>query len=763
MSAPDMFEVEDLGPSQREPLPRQSIGSRRPSSINHPDSRSQNSEEHRPLAAGRDNEPSDGSVETSENEYQLEDLSEPPTATGIILRKAVPPPGTSNTKDTTGQKKDRENVFWIWKEELLLLVVAAGFFAGICRILYIYDEKELPHWDDLGITLNTLISIIATIFRASLAIITFEILAQLKWDWISSGSFRPMQQVQVFDSASRGILGCLRLIPIIAIQHPLALAAIFVTVSSIGIGSFTQQSIQTFQCRLPIQSLDYPATITTVNYAEFSDSWAGGIYYETGLDMKLKLAMKDAILSSREYSSLFSCPSGNCTFPTYSNGGGYSRSNQTSHASVGFCSRCSDIKKLVRGPEPLNSSASSRPRNLTVVYSLPNDLTVYKPKRMEIIYWPRLGGEDNLVLNTRTETNIDWAHEALDNEFLNRARWAAVNITILGASKDGCNDHQNGTFTCHEGCNEETESADSCRYSDHLHQFERPINLAAAVCTLYPCIKYFTAEVEDGQIHEKVEWDIPLRRERLDTPSFRRLWQGIMQPCLVNGTVYTSANASSPPGKIPNPAPVLFHIDDWVTENPRSVSEFVNVTVPADCIVELPTYILDSLRDEIRATYNTNCTMGHQPWARVECVQHQSSGDSSESHLATLMTDGTTSVSAIDKAMDSITTRLTNEIREVGTGPFGNPNPKVKGLVWETRACVHIEWYWLIFPGALLIMCAILLATIMVTDAKKKHVWKSSILPFLLKDHPGIQSLSIKGVAKVADGYEVKMETKNTV
>ncbi|KAH7003007.1 hypothetical protein EDB82DRAFT_531481 [Fusarium venenatum] len=734
MSASDTFQ--EFGSPHQELLPRRSLGSRRSSSVNRHNSTAENFEEHQPLAAA------------SENGYQLMDLSEPPSATGIILRKAAPPPPPriTSTTDTASQKKDQEKVFWIWKEELLLLFVAAVLFAGICLILYIYDEKELPKLKDTGITLNTLVSIIATLFRASLAIVTFEILAQLKWDWVSSGSFRPMQQVQAFDSASRGILGCFRLIPVIAIQNPLALAAIFVTVSSIGIGSFTQQSIQTFQCPLPNYSPDHPATITTAHYAEFSHFGAGDTVQGYSLHMKLKLAMKDAILSSREYSSLFNCSSGNCTFPTYSNDGGYSQSNRTSHASLGLCSWCSDIGTLVRGPEPLNSS--SFPENVTVVYSLPASPGEDNNERMEISHWPTWVTV-NTVLNTRTETDIGWAHETLSSEFMNRARWSIANITILGASGDGCIRHHNSTFTCHEGCNKETESTDSCRYSDFLHQYTDPTGVTAALCTLYPCTKYFTAEVKNGQIHERVKWDIPLHPQLFISPSYVTQWQGIMQPCLVNDTIYTSANASSSPGKIPNPAPVLFYVDDWATENPKSMSQ--NVTVPADCIVELPEEIVASLKREFRDTYNTTCSVGDEPrWSQMECNQY--GGGSSESHLATLMTNKTTSISAINKSMDSIATRVTNEIREVGKGPFGDPHPKVKGVVWETRACVHIEWYWLIFPGALLIMCGILLATNMVTNAKKKHVWKSSILPFLLKDHPRIQSLSMKGVAKVADG-----------
>ncbi|PNP77799.1 hypothetical protein FNYG_08880 [Fusarium nygamai] len=128
-----------------------------------------------------------------------DDQSDDPKETGIVIRKALVSP-SSKVKDKKGKVTDTEKHFpehacWIWRWELLQLFIASGLFAAICIVLYMYSGKELPEWKNLGITLNTLVSIIATFFRASIAIISSEVLAQLKWEWLSS-SFRPMSDIQ---------------------------------------------------------------------------------------------------------------------------------------------------------------------------------------------------------------------------------------------------------------------------------------------------------------------------------------------------------------------------------------------------------------------------------------------------------------------------------------------------------------------------------------------------------------------------------------
>ncbi|KAF5706064.1 acid phosphatase [Fusarium mundagurra] len=105
-----------------------------------------------------------------------DDQPDDPKETGMVIRKALVSP-SSKAKDKEGKVTDTEKHFpehacWIWRWELLQLCIASGLFAAICIVLYVYTGKELPKWKNLGITLNTLVFIIATFFYISIAIIS---------------------------------------------------------------------------------------------------------------------------------------------------------------------------------------------------------------------------------------------------------------------------------------------------------------------------------------------------------------------------------------------------------------------------------------------------------------------------------------------------------------------------------------------------------------------------------------------------------------
>lgn len=182
-----------------------------------------------------------------------------------------------------------EPAYFQWSLEILVLLFAGAIFMSICLILDHYHEQVQPDWGDLYITLNTLISILATTFRATIAFVTFENIAQLKWEWLTT-CFRPVSHAQLFDAASRGVYGSLRLLPTIVRHELFAVAAIAIAVLSLGIGSFTQQSIQTYQC-LRNASYDHdPASIriaNTMNKYDLTDRWVlGG---KTARRMNLKM------------------------------------------------------------------------------------------------------------------------------------------------------------------------------------------------------------------------------------------------------------------------------------------------------------------------------------------------------------------------------------------------------------------------------------------------------------------------------------------
>lgn len=82
--------------------------------------------------------------------------------------------------------------------------------ANIGFLLYL-DERQYQSWRivNIDITPNAIISVLATLNKASLLLPVAEMLVQLKWLWFQARE-RRVFDLQVFDDASRGPLGSLR-------------------------------------------------------------------------------------------------------------------------------------------------------------------------------------------------------------------------------------------------------------------------------------------------------------------------------------------------------------------------------------------------------------------------------------------------------------------------------------------------------------------------------------------------------------------------
>ncbi|RFN46104.1 hypothetical protein FIE12Z_9657 [Fusarium flagelliforme] len=730
-------------PSQRQSTTKKTQFSIIPASFDQSDVKKARMEEQQPLETRQNPDTSTGLRVSSRHDHSQDpECHEVPWMT---IQKAFPISKSQHyhTDARPAAKiNGKENMFEIWKWELAMLLLAAGLFVAICLILHRYNGRELPDWNNMGITLNTIISIIATFLRAIVTLIAFEILAQLKWDWISRESFRPMQDVQLFDHASRSIVGGFRLLPVVFARQPIALGAIAVTALSLGIGSFTQQSIQTYQCIQNAHSPDRLATIdiaNKVNESELLRRWSRTI---SELRPNIQIAIKDAIISSREPYSHFSCPSGNCTFPTYSDGS--ESSNRASHASLGLCSRCTDIYDLVNGPTKYGNENVSW---ISYVLPIKTGISILNSSLVR-----------SMPLTAVTNGNLTWTRQVSSTDFLNRSRWAVANITFLGMSQDRCERHPSGNVTCPHSCSADEKSKNTC---DLDSSFEgEPVDYAAAACTLYPCVKYYTARVDDLKLSEKVVWDVPLRQQSPDPISSitdsvflpEVGWKGVMQPCLVNGTLYTSSNASYPHSAA-NRTTVLFHADGWEHENIDMSAKGVNITVPAECVAEVSPELAYALTTEFRSLFNVDC----DTFLLTTCKTDRGDDDSL---LTSLITNNFTSIHYITKAMDSIASRVTSEMRAAGLGAFSNARPQVQGDVWEIRVCVYISWKWLILPGAVLTLCGVLLLGIIITNGKQTIGWKSSILPLLLKDYPGLTRLGLNDIEQVASSLEVRVERK---
>lgn len=99
---------------------------------------------------------------------------------------------------------------WQWKFETSLLFLSACSLVAIIVLLAVENGRTLNSWR-FYFSLNTVVSVLGTISRASLASSVGSCIAQEKWNW-----FRKRQDslhlFDRFDSASRGPLGSLKLL-----------------------------------------------------------------------------------------------------------------------------------------------------------------------------------------------------------------------------------------------------------------------------------------------------------------------------------------------------------------------------------------------------------------------------------------------------------------------------------------------------------------------------------------------------------------------
>ena len=101
-----------------------------------------------------------------------------------------------------------------WLFEVLSVLVGLAAIIDLCGVLRKYDGKVDPganHVFGVNITVNTLVAILSTIARAALLVVVSECICQLKWRWYINES-KPLEDLDIFDQASRGAWGGFKLL-----------------------------------------------------------------------------------------------------------------------------------------------------------------------------------------------------------------------------------------------------------------------------------------------------------------------------------------------------------------------------------------------------------------------------------------------------------------------------------------------------------------------------------------------------------------------
>ena len=97
--------------------------------------------------------------------------------------------------------------FWLW--ELCATVTSLLSLVAIVLILRLHEGRPLPAWP-LSITINSLISIFSTIMRWTLLVPIAAGIGQAKWHWFQQ--YHTLGDVEVYDQASRGPMGALKML-----------------------------------------------------------------------------------------------------------------------------------------------------------------------------------------------------------------------------------------------------------------------------------------------------------------------------------------------------------------------------------------------------------------------------------------------------------------------------------------------------------------------------------------------------------------------
>ncbi|KIX01068.1 uncharacterized protein Z518_10134 [Rhinocladiella mackenziei CBS 650.93] len=296
---------------------------------------------------------------------------------------------------------------WAW--EIGAAVLCLGILVAIAGILFAYDHHEVPDLPD-GLTINAIISFLATLAHATLMVILAAALRQEKWLWFIDQP-RPLNTVDTFEEASRGPYGSLLLLA--SFRGSLrALLAAFVTILALGFEPLIQQLVLVQVREVPINST--PASIRTpTSYEESVIGNLGG----SSLSLNALIgafggaagAIPDPI-----------CPSGNCTWPAYN--------------TLALCTVCQDVTdQVLTSGEPFNinltshletfaqSNDSSSSTTWSPTYALPhgNNLTVDVTLDLDLassvqwfISYPR---RSVWPLNIDRTADSDWA-STWDNE-----------------------------------------------------------------------------------------------------------------------------------------------------------------------------------------------------------------------------------------------------------------------------------------------------------------------------------------------------------
>ncbi|KAG9765618.1 hypothetical protein KCU73_g327, partial [Aureobasidium melanogenum] len=230
--------------------------------------------------------------------------------------------------------------------------------------------------------------------------------------------------------------------------------------------------------------------------------------------------------------------------------------------------------------------------------------------------------------------------------------------------------------------------------------------MMAVECTLFPCIRTYTASVTQGNISEVLlsTSPVPLVDSEQD-PVFAGFWATPM-PCLINGTNHSASEFANP--DLANTIATSGLLSDNRT-----------AYLPASCAFSYS----DPLgMAEYLATFLSGSVTMY--------------GTSTPDWLGQLVAINTTAYAyptfdLISTAWTALAESLTIHIRQ--NGDSSNSQSAI-GAVYQTETRIEVQWPWLAYPASLLLLALGFMVATIYNSAlhTRDQVWKGSPLPLML-------------------------------
>lgn len=572
-----------------------------------------------------------------------------------------------------------------WKLELAACLVVLVVPLIIVGTLYPHAGQPAPQWPILS--LNALLSIYSVVFRTCLTFTLASCIGQLQWSWFSAN--HSLYDMVRYNDAANGPLGSIQLLWTQGIRQPLTAFGALIVVLSVAIDPFIQQILVPMDCEIKVAGAT--ATLPRTNL----------LYNSTGmLDDDFEYAHYNLYTPTYTPETFMSwqCPSGNCTF-------------SETYGTLGFCSSCEDWSTRV------TVSANDACSDWKSSCKFSSSLYVGEDYNDDSFTWVNM---TTVEMSSSTEMVVAETWRA-DNS---SAMFGAV--ILKGATTDSMLGIDPFTSLNITGC-DEPSSPDNWRCRGY----------GAASCVLRPCVRFYNATVDRGQLKEQlvsqsdpVDWGLPeIPVAYLAT---NIMWAVVDTQCISQDESQSLTERG-------------YAVDSarWLPYNysTQASSPFENDTLATsllehECLYALDDYFAGRFMDiwftnGINGTVlSTNSSGSISLTGGTPPVIRYSDFDGPP-FLQYLFTNTAMDFDDIDGAFANISDMATAWIRTLGNASFSSP---AGGDVMHYATCTRVRWVWVTFPIILALMTVVFFGLAAVSSAVQQvPVWKLSPLAWVMR------------------------------